>query len=474
MNKRIFEKTAPERVNINSDRIINFLNRLEKDELDMHSVLILRSGKLICETYYAPFTRETLHRMFSITKSLVSVAVGILADEGKVNLTDPITRYFPEYEPKEGFHPYIAETTILDMLMMTTPHNGTTFDKYRSYDWVETFFVKTPTHRPGTIFSYDTSASHVMAALVEKISGMSLTDFVRSKGLSDLGFSYEAYCIPDGCGVSQGGSGLMARPLDIMVLANLVMNYGEVNDRCMVSSEYLKDATSYKVPNFAKGSFLAEMQGYGYQFWQTGCGGFMMYGMAGQLALCFPEKDLILVTTADTTDRKGGVQQIIDAFYDEVFDHLDEDNRFDETAYSRLEKLEKSRKIMPLKNYENYDINQTFYFEDNNPPGLKDVRIITSKSGGKIIINNKQGRQVVKFGFNSFLEGKFVNYNCPYIASGTWVGKDVLVVKAHLIGECIGKVIMQFSMKKQGSLAVFFRKTEEILFGEYSGFAQSK
>ena len=100
-----------------------------------------------------------------------------------------------------------------------------------------------------------------MAALVEKISGMSLTDFVRSKGLSDLGFSYEAYCIPDGCGVSQGGSGLMARPLDIMVLASLVMNYGEVNDRCMVSSEYLKDATSYKVPNFAKGSFLAEMQG---------------------------------------------------------------------------------------------------------------------------------------------------------------------------------------------------------------------
>ncbi len=102
MNKRIFEKTAPERVNINSDRIINFLNRLEKDELDMHSVLILRRGKLICETYYAPFTRETLHRMFSITKSLVSVAVGILADERKVNLTDPITRYFPNMNRKRG------------------------------------------------------------------------------------------------------------------------------------------------------------------------------------------------------------------------------------------------------------------------------------------------------------------------------------------------------------------------------------
>ena len=86
LNKRIFEKTAPERVNINSDRIINFLNRLEKDELDMHSSprAILRSGNLICETYYAPFTRETLPQdVPSITKSLVSVAAVNIGGRGE-------------------------------------------------------------------------------------------------------------------------------------------------------------------------------------------------------------------------------------------------------------------------------------------------------------------------------------------------------------------------------------------------------
>ena len=88
-------------------------------------------------------------------------------------------------------------------------------------------------------------------------------------------------------------------------------------------------------------------------------------------------------------------------------------------------------------------------------------------------LDNTYGSQIIKFGFNSFLDGNFSHYDCPYIASGCWTDKNTLVVKANLIGECIGKVIMQFSFKKDGAVTIFSRKTEEILFGEYSGFAQS-
>lgn len=472
MNNNFFEKTAPELVNINSGRIINFIKRLERDELDMHSVLIMRDGKLICEAYYAPFERETLHRMFSVTKSVVSLAIGFLSDEGVISLDNSITSYFPEYEPEGGFHPYIKETTIRHMLMMTTPHNGTTFDKYRKYDWTETFFTKTPTHRPGTVFSYDTSASHVLAALIEKLTGMTLLDYVRSKGFHELGFSGSAYCLKDGCGVSQGGSGLMARPYDLMILANMVMNYGRVRDKQLISEEYLKAALCCQVPNFVKGSFLAEMQGYGYQFWRTENNGFMMYGLAGQLAVCFPDKNLILVTTADETDRKGGVQQIFDAFYDELYNYIDEPV-INNDDYSRLLKQIKKLRIKPLDNYHSFEIDRRYSFGDNSLK-LNDIRIITSVTGGKIIINNCFGKQVIRFGFNSFMDGKFNNYNCPYIASGTWCDENTLVVRANLIGECIGKVIMQFSFKHKDSLTVFSRKTEEVLFGEYSGFAQSE
>ena len=73
-----------------------------------------------------------------------------------------------------------------------------------------------------------------------------------------------------------------------------------------------------------------------------------------------------------------------------------------------------------------------------------------------------------------FWTGNFSHYDCPYIASGCWADEDTSCCsKANLIGECIGKVIMQFSFKKDGAVTIFSRKTEEILFSEYSGFAQS-
>ena len=473
MNKSFYEKTSPENANINSKRIINFINRLEKEEVDMHSILIMRGNKLICEAYYNPFNSNTLHRMFSVTKSVVSMAIGALAEDGVIDLDASITKYFPEYEPEDGFYPYLIETTIRDMLSMTTPHNGTTFDKHSKNNWTESYFTKKPTHRPGTIFSYDTSASHVMAALVEKLTGLSLLDYLRTKGLTKVGFSNESYCITDGSGVSQGGSGMMAYPKDLLLLAKLAIDYGKIDNIQILPEKYLREATSYKVANFVKGSFLAEMQGYGYQFWMTKNNGFMMYGMAGQLALCFPDKDLILVTTADTTDRKGGVQQIIDAFFDEVYSYIDEENEFDKDSYLKLCEISDNCSLKPLKNNISVELDKTYEFFDDNSLEISNVRIITSVSGGKIILDNTYGSQIIKFGFNSFLDGNFSHYDCPYIASGCWADKNTLVVKANLIGECIGKVIMQFSFKKDGAVTIFSRKTEEILFSEYSGFAQS-
>ena len=185
--------------------------------------------------------------MFSVTKSVVSMAIGALAEDGVIDLDASITKYFPEYEPEDGFYPYLIETTIRDMLSMTTPHNGTTFDKHSKNNWTESYFSKKPTHRPGTIFSYDTSASHVMAALVEKLTGLSLLDYLRTKGLSKVGFSNESYCISDGCGVSQGGSGMMAYPKDLLLLAKLAIDYGKIDNIQILPEKYLREATSYKL-----------------------------------------------------------------------------------------------------------------------------------------------------------------------------------------------------------------------------------
>lgn len=465
MTKLKFEKAAPESVGISPAGIVGFLNRLERDGLDMHSVMIMRRGKLVFEGYYAPYGRKSLHRMFSISKSLTAIAIGMLIDEGRLSLDDKICAHFPEYVPSEGAHPYLEQTTIRHMLMMTTPHNGTTYDKFSGKGWVKSFFVKTPTHKPGTVFSYDTSASHVLAALVEKLTGKKLADYVREKGLP---ISDEAYFVPDGEGVSQGGSGLLALPYDILAIADMLMRGGVSDGRRLLPEGYVREMTAFQVPNHAKGFFPAEQQGYGYHVWRTQRGGFMMYGMAGQLAVCFPDKDLIFVTTADLTDRHGGIQRIFDAFFDEVYDTLDCDfESFD------LSDVEKNLRVKPLMSLDTYEKDEVFEFE-NNSMGLKALRVTAGKNSGALDLEFEDGIQTIGFGFASMKFGGFVKYNCPYAASAGWSGENVLIIKANLIGECAGKIYIELSFNEDGGLTIFMRKTEETLFGEYNGFAQSK
>ena len=105
------------------------------------------------------------------------LAIGLLQGEGRLRIEDPICQYF-EVKLGEEVHPWINQTTIKDMLCMTTPHQTTTYKRYQG-EWVESFFRVTPTHKPGTIFSYDTSATHVLSALVEKLSGMDLMSYLR-------------------------------------------------------------------------------------------------------------------------------------------------------------------------------------------------------------------------------------------------------------------------------------------------------
>ncbi len=160
-----FKKTAPEETGIPSKRIIRMIDRLQRRQIPMHSLLLMRHDKLVFEGYYAPCTAHSLHRMFSISKSFTSIAVGLLVDEGKLSLDDPIMQYFPEKLPDpQSVHPWIARMTVRDMLMMRSCHASTTYKLDLESDWVASFFTTPPTHAPGTLFHYDTSAAHTLCA----------------------------------------------------------------------------------------------------------------------------------------------------------------------------------------------------------------------------------------------------------------------------------------------------------------------
>ena len=321
----ITNTTFPEAKGISASCIIDTLSEIDIRGISMHSFLLCKDDCLVAEGYYAPVKKDDLHRMFSVTKSFVSIAIGLLQEEGRLSLDDSIVKFFPEYVPNTSeAHPWLLATTIRDMLSMRSCHASTTYDKFSSKsDWVKSFFTVAPTHKPGTVFHYDTSATHTLCALVEKLTNMKMLDYLRNKVLNEIGFSQEAYCLTDGFGVSMGGSGLMATSRDLMCFALLILHNGNLNGKQYISADYIKEATSFQTATCDTGPIPSESQGYGLQFWIGEHNSIVCYGMGGQLAILLPEYNTAIVTTADTQGYQGGNQVIYDAIFRHILPELE-------------------------------------------------------------------------------------------------------------------------------------------------------
>lgn len=315
-----FTPLPPEDRGIPARAVADFERRLTESRVRMHGFLMLSGGRPIAERYWPPFGADTNHRMYSVTKSFTALAVGLLIGEGRIALTDRICKYFPDKLPPNGAHPWLWETTVEDMLTMRTCHGATTYKTYGG-DWVESFFRVPPDHIPGTIFAYDTSSSHVLAALTERLTGMDMLDYLRRGALGELGFSQNSFILKDPYGVSQGGTGLMCTLRDAARAAYLCLHAGQYGGRQLIPRDFMLRALSNHVPTDLQPS-LDEQFGYGYFFWMPRKPGFVMYGMGGQLALCFPEADFCLVTMADTIGYPEGLRLIYDSFYASVWPYI--------------------------------------------------------------------------------------------------------------------------------------------------------
>lgn len=472
-----FEKSSPEETGIPGECIIRFIDRLQKRQIPMHSLLLMHHDRLVFEGYYAPLTAHSLHRMFSISKSFTSIAIGLLADEGRLSLEDPVIKYFPEKLPdKDSIHPWVARMTIKDMLMMRTCHASTTYKLDMSSDWVASFFTTQPTHPPGTIFHYDTSAAHTLCALAEKLTGQDMLDYIKEK-LHILGFSEESYMIKDPFGVSMGGSGLVALPIDMMKFGYFIAHRGLVLGRQLLSPSYIDMAVSPLTASCVTAPLPSEAQGYGLQFWRNERNGFTCYGMGGQLIIFLPDYELICVTTADTQSIQGGNQQIYDALYEELLPHIQEQvHTPDETAKNALGKALSSLALKPLESSLPKNLHagsgRTYYVQ-NEASDFQSFSVLLTENAGTLSFTYKNTPCSISFGIGCMQTGAFPIYNLWYAASGAWLFDGTLLIRAHVIDAYVGVVQFQLSFQDD-SLTIFMTKKEESLFHEFNGHLYCK
>ncbi len=475
-NHQSFEKAAPEEEGVPSECILSFLSALYKYGVNMHSVLFFRNFKLIFDGYYKPFNENTLHRMFSVTKSFVSAAVGILAGREEIDLDSPVIKYFPEYDGDCNDR-FVREATVRHLLEMRSPHEKTAFKQISDDDYVKSFFKLKASKVPGTAFSYDTSASHTLCALAEKISGKSLIDFLRDEFLRDLGFSDEAYCLRDPLGRSLGGSGLMARPLDIGIFAHVFLNggklWGKLGGKQVISGDYVKSAILKQSETVLKGGGREEWQGYGYQFWRTLNNGYMCYGIGGQLALILPDFNFVMVTTADTLELKGGVDIIFGLFWEKVYPYFSSKPlRVSEKSFSKLMEMKKSLEIKPLSfssKFSGKNIAGKKFSVFENEFGIKDLFINFYGDFGKISFSCFKGDFELSFGVGRQVVSIFPYYGYKCAVSGDFLSESSLIIKCHVIDEEIGLVWFQIDVNDFGDGVFLTKKNIGIGFEEFNG-----
>lgn len=476
--------STPEREGVPSRAIARYLRALEAQKMYMHSVMFVRHGKIIFEAYYKPFGPAFRHRLYSCSKSFVSVAIGVLAAKGVIGLDDKCVDYFPEYA--QGADPYLCETTIRDLLRMASPYTRGANYAPEDPSWEKTFFTDEVSHVPGSVFSYCTSGTTILCAIIKRVTGADFLDVLRP-AFDEIGVSRDIFSIETPEGIAWGGSGVCATAREFAKFANLCMHYGLSDGKQLLPRDYMMEATSRQIDNSLYAANLDTAQGYGYQFWMTQNDGFAFFGMGGQYALCFPKKDFMLVTTGYEELALGSRAEIFSALWREVFPFVvDVPLAEDEDAALDLKHLTNTLVLAhatggadsPMR----AKVSGKPYWMRENAMGMKRVQFDFEDDAVVMRYENATGAHVLRFGLLKNIKQEFPEvysgrrigvpmgkgYDC--FCSAAWTMEDTLMLHCHVADIYLGQLRMVAAFKKN-TLTLHGLKHAEWFLDEYQGFA---
>ncbi len=489
----MFEKITPEQAGVSSARIERMIDFLERNGYVFHSLLLMKGDKLFGEYYWKPFDKDFCHRMYSQTKSYVGIAIGLLIEEGKLSLDDKIVKFFPDRIDGTPFA-HLAEQTVKDMLTMRTAVKVPSWFKSEDPDRTHEYLSKSTDRCPsGTIWSYDSPGSQVLASLVERLSGMSLFDYLNEKIFKHLGTFKTATILKTPNGDSWGDSALVCTSRDMASFGYLLTHGGAYEGKQLIDPEYLKEACSKVVYNHETAFKNYEEYGYGYQIWQTPMGGFGFFGMGCQFTMGIPEKDLIMVITSDNQGYKAAGALLFSAL--EEFITLDMSETplpENETALESLEARVSDLKlaICPGDTDSAYasELSGKTYELCENPMGWKEFRFELNGNEGVLHYENAQGKKELPFtlGKNTFCKFPELGYSDGYgrvkttngfmyncASSAGWLDEKVLSLRVQIIDRYFGNLFMIFAFKGD-EVGVSMSKTAEYFLMEYEGRAMGK
>lgn len=306
--------------------IVTNANQLKR----LTSVLVFRNGKLVAETYFKAFKKDSLHDVRSVTKSVMALLVGIALENGFLkSMNDPIKNYissseFALTEPQK-------EITLNHLLTMSggfqwDETNGNSYNEWILSGKPVDFLLEKPlTDLPGSVFNYNSAAVHLLGIVLNKATKMTVPAFADQYLFKKIGIEKvqweqfeESYI--------NGGSGIRLKPEDMGRIGQLMLQKGKSGTEIIVSEDWIKSMTD---PHYIWRNNYGALRNYTYgKLWwaqdATPSKAYFAWGFGGQIIYVAPEKNLVIITTTNwiKSSEAGGVETIEQEAFDLILNKL--------------------------------------------------------------------------------------------------------------------------------------------------------
>jgi CubicO group peptidase (beta-lactamase class C family) len=303
--------STPEEQGMDLEMLADMLETIQEQGYDIDSVVVVRNGYMVVDATVYPFKPGSRHIIYSCTKSVISVLVGIAVDKGYIESVDqPVLDFFPE-RTAANLDANKKAMTLEHVLTMATGLECRDSYLYRwrglnrmkqSEDWVQFMLDLPMAEEPGTRFEYCNGASFLLSAIIQETTGMSALAFANEHLFNPLGIT-DVQWLSSPQGITIGWSDLHLTPHDMAKIGYLYLNEGWWDGKQVVSAEWVKASIREHI------SAKTLQDGYGYQWWIDDAGIYMALGYAGQYIVVVPDKDMVVVFVSDLPESDFYVPQ---------------------------------------------------------------------------------------------------------------------------------------------------------------------
>ncbi len=306
-------RSTPEREGIPSGYLRAFFRAADDGSCPprLHSMAVLCHGRLVACVSRAPYTAALPHMTFSFSKSVVAMAVGLAVEEGLLSVSDKAVSFFPEKQPPLFRSPRMAALEVRHLLTMTSAANFNEAGSETERDWVRAFFFSDCSAMPGERFQYNSMNTYLLAAILRRVTGQSLTEYLTPRLFEPLGIP-PVYWETCPMGIEKGGWGLYLRVTDMAKLGQLCLRDGVWEGKQLLPRAWVQEMRTFQVETGRSG-----MELYGYQLWSFPAPrSWQFNGVFGQYAVALPEYDMVIAATGgDSALFFNRVLRAIDRFF---------------------------------------------------------------------------------------------------------------------------------------------------------------